>query len=326
MNQQAFEEKNRPIWQDFETILNGLEKQKKSKDATPDYAQFPQLYRRICQHLALARERRYSTYVIDQLNQLAQRGHQHFYKTDTKTLSHALDFLLFYFPAAVTKEWRLFLFSTAAYFLPLALMAYTTAVNPEIIYTMMEPNEVQEFEQMYSLENNHIGRKRDSDNNFLMFGYYIWNNVSIDFRIFAGGLVLGLGTLFFLVYNGILHGSVMGYLIQNGSGEIFFSFIAGHGAFELVGMIVAGVAGFKLGLAIINPGRIRRGQALKKAAHEGVYLIFGAGFLTLLAAFVEAFWSSNQMFSPLTKYITGLSLLILTLVYLFRSGAHHGSR
>ena len=41
-----------------------------------------------------------------------------------------------------------------------------------------------------------------------MFGYYIRNNTGIGFQTFAGGLLLGLGTLFFLVFNGFYIGAV----------------------------------------------------------------------------------------------------------------------
>ena len=42
-----------------------------------------------------------------------------------------------------------------------------------------------------------------------MFGFYILNNVSIGFRSFAGGIIFGLGTIFFLVFNGLILGGVV---------------------------------------------------------------------------------------------------------------------
>ena len=44
----------------------------------------------------------------------------------------------------------------------------------------------------------------------MMFAHYINNNVGIDFRIFAGGIFFGIGTLFFLIYNGLYLGAVVG--------------------------------------------------------------------------------------------------------------------
>ena len=46
----------------------------------------------------------------------------------------------------------------------------------------------------------------------MMFGYYIRNNIGVAFQCFAGGLFAGLGTLFFLAYNGAFAGALAGYL------------------------------------------------------------------------------------------------------------------
>jgi hypothetical protein len=47
------------------------------------------------------------------------------------------------------------------------------------------------------------------DSDVLMFGYYIHNNVSIAFRTFAGGILGGVGSIFFLIYNGLIVGAVL---------------------------------------------------------------------------------------------------------------------
>ena len=44
--------------------------------------------------------------------------------------------------------------------------------------------------------------------------------------------------------------------------ESFWSFVAGHSSFELLGMIVSGMAGMRLGLALLRPGRLPRVRAL----------------------------------------------------------------
>ncbi len=36
-----------------------------------------------------------------------------------------------------------------------------------------------------------------------MFGYYIWNNISIGFRTFASGLLAGIGPILVLISNGV---------------------------------------------------------------------------------------------------------------------------
>ena len=67
----------------------------------------------------------------------------------------------------------------------------------------------------------------------MMFGYYIKNNIGISFRTFAGGMLFGLGSVFFLVYNGLAIGATAGHLTQAGFASTFYPFVAGHGSFEL---------------------------------------------------------------------------------------------
>ena len=49
---------------------------------------------------------------------------------------------------------------------------------------------------------------------WMMFGFYIRNNIGVAFQCFAGGLFAGLGSLFFLAYNGAFSGALAGYLTR----------------------------------------------------------------------------------------------------------------
>ena len=88
-----------------------------------------------------------------------------------------------------------------------------------------------------------------------MLAFYIYNNVRIDFQCFAGGLLFGVGSIFFLVYNGLHIGAVAGHLTRVGYGETFWGFVAGHSSFELLGAVLAGAAGLRIGYALVAPGR-----------------------------------------------------------------------
>ena len=50
-----------------------------------------------------------------------------------------------------------------------------------------------------------------------MTGFYVYNNVGIAFRCFATGVLFGLGSVFFLVYNGLTIGAVAGLVTAAGS-------------------------------------------------------------------------------------------------------------
>jgi uncharacterized membrane protein SpoIIM required for sporulation len=149
-----------------------------------------------------------------------------------------------------------------------------------------------------------IPRLRDADTDWMMFGYYIRNNIGVAFQCFAGGLFAGVGSLFFLAYNGALGGAVAGYLTERGLSTTFFSFVATHSAFELTAIVLSGAAGLRIGHALLVPGRTTRAQALPASTREAVTLLYGVTALLLIAAAVEAFWSSAGWLPPAAKYAT----------------------
>ena len=82
------------------------------------------------------------------------------------------------------------------------------------------------------------------------------NNIGIAFQCFAGGLFVGIGSLFFLVFNGAATPArIAGYLTARGLGENFYSFVVTHGAFELTAIVLSGAAGLRSAMRCWRPGR-----------------------------------------------------------------------
>ncbi|MNL26723.1 hypothetical protein D3C87_1482690 [compost metagenome] len=146
------------------------------------------------------------------------------------------------------------------------------------------------------------------------------HNIGIAFQTFASGLLFGLGSAFFLFFNGLMIGAVAGHLTHIGFGQTFWSFVIGHGAFELTAIALAGAAGLQLGWALIAPGRLPRAEALRLAARKSVLLICGVMLFLLIAAFIEAYWSSTTAPTPMTKYLVGAVLWMLVAGYLLFAG------
>jgi ABC-type uncharacterized transport system ATPase subunit len=99
MKQAPFEAAHAREWSEFEAFLE-------NKPAF-DPAEMPARFRRLCQSLALAAERRYSADLVDRLNRLALRGHHALYVNRRRESQQVLGFLLAGFPRLVRQEWRL---------------------------------------------------------------------------------------------------------------------------------------------------------------------------------------------------------------------------
>jgi len=313
MKQDAFEAQHSATWDVFDkwiAVLSGNHTRTISDVAARDEIgrDFPAMYRQICHHLSLARTRRYSIALQQRLNQLALDGHQHLYRTRTPFFSAIGRFLASDFPNAFRARWRYMLTATLVFYLPAIGMAIALQVEPDLIYSLMEPTQVSQMEAMYDPANRVLGRERQSDTDVNMFGFYIYNNISIGFQTFAGGLLFGLGSLFYLLFNGLILGAVATHLTGMGFTETFWPFVAGHSSFELTAIVIFGGVGLMLGYGAIAPGRKARWHAIRDQAVSGMPLVYGGTVMLVAAAFVEAFWSSTTWPPIIVKYSVGTIL------------------
>lgn len=312
MSRELFEKRHEPAWRALEGLLGvappaaGARAPRKAWRARPEGPDgaLPALYRQVCHHLALVRHRQYGADLERRLNRLALLGHQELYRggAGLSTLHPAA--LLVRFRSAVRDERRLVLFALGLLAVPMVLMMAAVSLRPELAYMVASPDALDGLAQAYAPEGSlHQGRPVDDD--VVMFGFYILNNVSIAFRTFAGGILGGVGSVFYLVQNGLFMGAVAGQIGQLGYEPAFYSFVIGHGAFELTAIVLAGAAGLRLGLSILAPGRLSRRQALRDGARRSVVILFGAAVMLVIAAFLEAFWSSSETLPIAAKLVAG---------------------
>jgi len=319
MKQSLFESRHQHQWQTFAEQLTQLE-QGKAKAA--DVADFPHQYRRLCQHLALAQQRGFSSYLVDTLQQLALRGHQQLYRHRSQLTANILAFLLADFPRLVREQWRFVLIAGLLFFGSLVGIALLVYLFPDLIYSIISPQQVADMQGMYNPDASRLGRaaERAASEDWMMFGYYVMHNIGIAFQTFAAGLLFGLGSVFFLIFNGLVIGAVSGHLTDIGYGQTFWSFVIGHGAFELSAITLAGAAGLQLGWSLVAPGRLARSEALRLAARKSVRMLCGVMVFLLIAAFIEAYWSSTTRIEPWIKYAVGAALWLLVAAYLTLAG------
>ncbi|MES2205961.1 MAG: stage II sporulation protein M [Pseudomonadota bacterium] len=277
----------------------------KSPEQIAAIAEFPSHYRQVCQHLALARDHHFPSHLIDRLNTLVLAGHQLFYASHASLKHQIIEFLIAGFPIIVRKHIFYFWIALAIFMVSVGIMALTVWLYPESIYSLIPPTQVADFERMYHLPQHTWLLKRESDDNIQMFGFYIQHNISIGFSCFAGGLIFGVGSVIPLMINGLLLGATSVHLIRLGYKENFLQFIVAHSAFELTAIVLCGMAGLMLGHALIAPERLTRKESLATHAKPAVNIMYGATVMLLIAAFIEAFWSSSHYVTVEGKYGVG---------------------
>ncbi len=328
MKQRSFEARNEARWREFDALVErveGLGRKRPLRSQRARLAELPGRYREICRDLAIATERSYSPRLLDRLNGLSVAGHRVLYTRDPGFGQRIARFVGLEFPRMLRSEWIFVALATLCFVLPCVIVGTLVHHFPELVYSVLTPDQVRSFEAMYDPAAEKFGTERASGDDVAMFGYYVFNNIGIAFRAFAGGLFLGIGSAIVLVLNGILLGSVAAHIGHVGFEETFYSFVIGHGAFELTAIVIAGAAGLKLGWSVAAPGVLSRLASLRRAAADSIGLVYGVFGMLVVAAVLEAFWSSKASVEPELKFGVGALCWAVVLLYFAFAGRRRGS-
>lgn len=318
MKQQSFERQHEADWSKLESMLDAAKKNR-------DNVYFANSYMTICQQLALAKQRLYDAALVERLNKLVMRLYRELYRYRAESRLNVYAFLVRGFPLALYQHRYFIALAMLVSVVPGIVAGIWIYYDDSAIYAVMHSSQVRQMEDMYDPAARILGRERESDTDLMMFGFYIQNNIGVAFRCFAAGLLAGVGTLFVLFFNGLQIGSVAGHLTRLDFVDTFYPFVVTHGAFELTAIVFSGAAGFRLGYAVLQPGLYSRIDAIKLAGRESIPMLYGIVLMLVIAAFIEAFWSSSTSLPIPVKYTVGSICWLLVLLYCF-SARRYGPR
>jgi uncharacterized membrane protein SpoIIM required for sporulation len=137
------------------------------------------------------------------------------------------------------------------------------------------------------------------------------HNIRVSLLMFVSGIFCGIPSLYLLANNGAMVGVFDQLFADKGLGIQFFLVVFVHGTLELTAIIIAGAAGVVLGKSFLFPGTIKRLDAFKQGAKDGVKIMIGLMPVFALAAFFEG------MITRLYNDISVLTTVIVSLSVLF---------
>lgn len=123
----------------------------------------------------------------------------------------------------------------------------------------------------------------------------IANNLWVSVQAFGGGLTLGLLTIYALVENGAMMGTLFSVLAARGVAGNLLTFILGHGFLELSAIFMSGGAGLRFAWAILHPGDLYRRDALRLAGLQAIQVMFLVAATLTVAGVIEAFVSPTLL-------------------------------
>ena len=312
--QAEFVAARKQAWDELDGLLSSGKGLRKLPPAS--IARAASIYRAVSSDLMRAESAGYSPDVIALLDGLAARAHNTLYSAPPYRMRAVWELIAADFPRTLRRHARFFGLAVALFVLP-GLVGFVGALRSRAFALRLLPADtVEQMEKGYA-EGFNKGRGEGTDT--AMTGFYVYNNVGIAFRCFATGILFGLGSVFFLVYNGLTIGAVGGLVTAAGHGGNLLTFVSSHGAFELTAIVISGAAGMVTGYALIDTGGRTRFGSLRRRSGDIARLVLGAACMLLIAAGLEGFWSPSPVPAPI-KLTVAAALWVLVMVYLVFAG------
>jgi uncharacterized membrane protein SpoIIM required for sporulation len=305
----VFIKQHRKEWEQLEERMKEIQKRKKG--LTPDKMDdFLLLYQKASHHLSVSQTYFPQDEVTHYLNQLVSKAHNVLYRDQSTSFYQLKQFFGRTFIQLLLEQ-RLFVIIAMLLFMIGAAGGYISVINdPLHVYTLLGPQFVE------GLDPKSLGEHTGDINAPLMSTTIMTNNIQVAFLAFAGGITLGIFTVYVLISNGILVGALAAVFWQHGKFYEFWAYIVPHGMIELTAIFIAGGAGLLMGYKIMVPGPYPRGFQLKRQALRSVQLLLGTVPLFIIAGIIEGYITPAPI-SLEAKYAFALITIVALVLYIF---------
>ena len=314
MREEAFATLRRARWVELEELLREADRSGFRGLKVERALTLARTYRATTTDLAIAQARGYDDALLGYLNRLVARAHAYVYAGSARGgWSRIAHFLASTFPGEVRRSWRT-IGLCAALFVASGLVAFVTVANrPTTVFALVPAEEIP------------LVRKSLHDSNFafdekvspVVSSLIVTNNVKVAALAFAGGMFLGVPTLWIVLNNGLMVGALGALFGAKGFGTDFWATIAPHGVIELTAFQIAAGGGLLLASAVVAPGRLRRIDALKANGRRAVTLLFGVAAMLAVAGLIEGFLTPLRTALAFRFAVGALTALLLTAYFTF---------
>lgn len=302
-------------WERLEDLLSMIEGASLRGLSRAEVREFGELYRRAATDLAIARAETRDPKLLNYLNSLVIRAHGKIYRAESGGFGLLWNFFAKDFPQTFRKNLRYMAiaFGTFIFFVVFGFICTWLDINfTQFVY--LEGIE-------YEIKNNNQWWLGLNKANQLGASSILTNNILVTFKVFAMGVLFGVGAFYDLAFEGARFGSIFAacYQLNPPFGNALASFVVGHGVIELSTIFFCAGAGMMIGYALVNPGDLTRAQALKKKGMEAAKIVIGCACFLVVAGIIEGFLSPSSL-PAWVKFGTGITTGIAMYSYLFLVG------
>lgn len=296
MREAAFVKQNKDKWLRFESVFSN------NTQITPD--ELSDLYIEITDHLSYAKTFYANSNTERYLNQLASKAHQKIYKTKKESKNRILTFFKTEFPTMFYQHHRELLIAFLVFALFVIVGAFSAANEGDFVRSFLGDGYVN-----MTLDNIEKGDPMavyKQQGEFHMFLGITLNNIKVSLMAFAYGILLGLGSLYIMLQNGIMLGSFQYFFYEKGLLWESARTIWIHGTIEISVIIIAGCAGLVLGNGMLFPGTYTRLESFKRGIVSGLKILISTIPFFIIAGFLEGYVTRH------TEMPDWLAIIIIT--------------
>ena len=254
-----FIKERKTVWQRLEELLELLDRMTLRRLHREEVRELGRIYRRTASDLAIARAESRDPRLVNYLNSLVIRAHGRIYRADAQGGARIRNFFARDFPQSFRRTWRYTATAFGVFLLFSTIAFFGTRHDPDF----SEFAGISPFFREAVINNRKHWWERLNEASQIGSTQIFTNNIRVTFYAFAMGAMFGVGTLYILAVNGAMFGAIIALTYRAGFGNDLLSFVVGHGVIELSCIFIAGGAGLLIGTALLMPGDLSRGDALK---------------------------------------------------------------
>ena len=312
MDVERFVRERQRRWARLESLLDAVERLPDRAVGALRLLELVRLYRQACSDLNEARSGTANAALLGRLNALAGRGYRFVYRRSRgrRFADEALAFFSRDAPAAFRRERASVLGAAAAFVLGALLGGAVVLADPGQAERLVPPEFHTEsprarVERIEASEERIASLEEAAAFSSFLFSH----NIQVSFLAFSLGALTLVGGAWILFYNGVLLGAVAASYFADGVSAFFLAWVGPHGALELPAIVFGGAAGLRLGRALLLPGDLSTGTALRRALPSVWRMLLLTVVVLVAAGLVEG--SFSQMTARTIPYPAKIAVAAL---------------
>ena len=282
-----------------------------------DVREFARLFRLASHHLAYAKTHYPHSSTVVYLNQVVSTAHNAFFVRKRGGFFTITQYFAYDFPKLVRDIWQYWAIAAALFFVAVFFAAGYVAALPERL------NDIGPWNIDTTITPD-FGDGSFDVNYPIITALIATNNIRVAINAFAWGILAGIGTVYIILYNGLIVGGLFGFLHQSGADMVMaYALVLPHGVLELFAIFLCGGCGLMLGKGLLIPGEHTRLQSLGIHAKKAVALMPGIITMLAIAAVIEGFFTPAAI-DPVIKLVFAVLSGVVFIVYVLRNSGSRG--